>query len=260
MSVRRAIKKTIEYAQNFGSHINIDEIKKRLISKKIYSESLLENEILKLSWQNKKNKWKKIKVIKAKKLAFLIKNKFSDILFLGISGSVASGHPKKEDDIDILVITKSYTLWKNRFFLRWWIFKNRIPHRSFGGVEVKDQFCFNLWLDEHHLKIPKERQNLRNAMDLILLKPLINKNYTYEKFILENKWVKRYVATGYSKKVSDLPAGQASARYQMSDKTKTKKKILNQISNCLYFWPQYWYMKPKITKEKIGLHWAFFHK
>ena len=253
MSLELAVKKTIDYANRFGSHINVDEIKKRLISKKIYSEQTIDKEISKLNWKNKKNKWKNIKIIKAKKLASLVKNKFKDVLFLGISGSVACAHPKKNDDIDLLIITKADTLWKNRFLLRWWIYKNKIPHRKFNKTESTDQFCFNLWLDEAYLEIPKNKQNLKNAIDLLLLKPLINKQNTYDKFILSNSWAKQFVATGYSKKISDV-------RYQMSDITKTKKNILSQISNCLYFWPQYWYMKPKISKEKIGLHQAFFHR
>jgi len=253
MSVKSAVKRTIEYANNFGSHININEIKKRLISKKIYSEEIIGEEISKLNWKNKKNKWEKIKITKAKKLALKLKNKFKEILFLGISGSVATGHPKKNDDIDILVITKANTLWKNRFFLRWWMYKNNIPHRKYNKKELKDQFCFNLWLDENYLQIPKNQQNLKNAIDLLILKPLINKKHTYEKFVLGNVWAKKFVATGYSKKMSDV-------RCQISDNTKNKNNVLSQISNWCYFWPQYWYMKPKMFKEKVGLYQAFFHR
>lgn len=251
MGVNFAVKKTIEYANNFESHINVNEIKKRLISKKIYSEEMIEKEISKLRWKNKKNKWEKIKIIKAEKLASLIKNKFGEILFLGISGSVAAAHPKKNDDIDILIITKANTLWKNRFFLRWWIYKNKIPHRKFNQTESKDQFCFNLWLDENNLLIPKNRQNLNNAIDLLLLKPLINKKNTYEKFIVINGWANKFVATPYNR---------LSARQIVSSSDKIENNFLDKMINYLYFWPQYWYMKPKIFKEKVGLYQAFFHR
>jgi len=36
------------------------------------------------------------------------------------------------------------------------------------------------------------------------------------------------------------------------------QKILTQLEN-LAFRFQYWYMKPKITREQIGKHFAFFH-
>lgn len=252
MSIKLAIKKTINYAKKFKSHINNVEIQKRLISKNIYPINLIEKEVSKLNLKNKKNKWKIKKINKAKKLAILIGKKFEGILFLGISGSVATGHPKENDDIDIFIISKSNTLWKNRFFLRWWIFKNKIPHRKFNKTESKNQFCFNLWLDENYLNIPKSRQNLKNATDLILLKPLINKNNTYEKLLLTNSWASKFVATPYENKISNF-------QFLISNEKQKINKI-DKIINYLYFWPQYLYMRPKILKEKIGLYQAFFHR
>ena len=89
-------------------------------------------------------------------------------------------------------------------YLRIYIWWQKIPHRKFGKLEKKDEFCFNLWLDENYLEIPKKRQNLKNAIDLIMLKPLINKRNTYKKFILSNVWAKKFVATGYNKKISNF--------------------------------------------------------
>lgn len=253
MTVRTAVMKTIGYAESFGSHINTNEIKERLISNKIYSTATVEKEISKLKWTNKENKWVKDKIIKAKKLALRVKNEFGGILFLGITGSVASGHPKKSDDIDILIITKSNTLWKNRLLLRWWMYKNGIPHRKYNKKESKDQFCFNLWLDENYLKIPKNKQDLKNAVDLLMLIPLINKNSVYENFLLTNSWTKKFVATGYEFKIK---------KYLVSN-VKNKQinnNLLKKITNWMYFLPQYFYMKPKIFREKVSLYQAFFHQ
>ncbi len=72
-----------------------------------------------------------------------------------------------------------------------------------------------------------------------------------EKFILENDWAKKWVATGYNEKISNV-------KYQTLN-IKEKNIFFNVIVNWLIFWPQYWYMKKKIKKEKIGLHEAFFH-
>jgi len=247
MSLEKAIRKTVEYAAKFESNINRKEIGQRLISKKVFLKKEIEDGINKIEIKNKKNKWKYIKFKKAKDLADLIGVRFKDILFLGISGSVASGHPKKNDDIDILIITKADTLWKNRLGLRWWIYKNKIPHRGFNKKEVADQFCFNLWLDERSLTLPQNKQNLKNAVDLILLKPLINKNKTYEKFMGQNSWAKNFVAVGYTRK--------------KKEKLKIKKNnFWNEITNWIWFWPQYVYMRRKIDQEKVDLHRAFFHR
>lgn len=36
------------------------------------------------------------------------------------------------------------------------------------------------------------------------------------------------------------------------------QKILTQLENLAYRW-QRWYMKPKLTTERVGRHYAFFH-
>lgn len=252
MGLKMAVKKTIKYAAKFESYVNKREIKERLISKKIYSEEEIRRVLKELSWKNKRNEWYESKLNKAKNLAEKIKVDFGEILFLGVSGSVASGHPKKDDDIDLLIITKANKLWKNRLKLRWWMFKKGIPHRKYEQKEEGDEFCFNLWLDENYLLLPSNRQNLKNSIDLILLKPLINKESVYEKFILANSWAKKWVATPYFDKIQDI-------RSEILDK-KVKQNIFDKVMNYLYFGPQYGYMRLKIKGETIGLHQAFFHR
>jgi hypothetical protein len=252
MSIKGAVKDTIDYAAKFGSCINKKEIEERLISKKHFSKEEIIEVIKNLSCKERKNSYYKEKIYKAEVLANKIGRKFKDILFLGISGSVASGHPKKNDDIDILVITKSNKLWMTRLWLRWWIYKNQIPHRKYGEGQKKNDFCFNLWLDENSLLLPKSKQNLKNAVDLILLKPLVNRNRVYERFITANSWAKKWVATPYVNKTKDLRLKEQGL--------KIRQNNFDKVMNHLYFWPQYWYMRGKIKKEKVSLYWAFFHQ
>lgn len=252
MSLKKAVKNTIEYAAKFESHINKKEIKERLISKNVYSEEEINKILNELNWKNKKNKWYQSKLNKTKVLAKQIEIDFKDILFLGISGSVAAKYPKKGDDIDLLIIAKSNKLWKTRLKLRWWIFKNQIPHRKYRAEEKENDFCFNLWLDESNLLLPENRRNLKNSVDLVLLKPLINRNKTYEKFLLINDWARKWVATPYFDKIQDI-------RSEILDK-KVKQNIFDKVMNYLYFWPQYGYMSLKIKEETVGLHQAFFHR
>ena len=251
MGLKEDVNRTIEYAAKFKSWVNDNEISERLISGKIYTNKELNQWKKDQTRINKRNKYYEIKLEKAKEMAKKIELNFKDILFLGISGSVASGHPKRDDDIDFFVITRSNKLWKNRLKIRWWVYINKIPHRKYNRSEKKDEFCFNLWLDEKHLLIPKTKQNLKNSVDLVLVKPLINKNNTYEKFLLANNWVKKWVATPYFNKVQDV-------RSNILDK-KVEQNNFDKVMNYLYFWPQYWYMKNKIGKELISLHQAFFH-
>lgn len=253
MKLDLAVRRTIEYAGKFRSHINKKEIGERLISKDTFSSEEMAAFIEKMNWKDKKNKWYENKMQKAVGLSKEIDKNFKDILFLGVSGSVASGHPKKDDDIDIFIITKLNKLWKMRLILRWWIFKNKIPHRKYSQAEKKDEFCFNLWLDESELEIRKDKQNLKNGIDLILLRPLINKNQTYQKLLKENSWVKKYSFMGYERLIKKFKVKEINGL----KKDESKYEL---ITNYLYFLPQYWYMKNKIESEKISLHQAFFHR
>jgi predicted nucleotidyltransferase len=252
MSISESIKRTIKYSQKYGGELTDEQLFERLIGNKIYTREEISN--VKFPISNKKNIYKKEKLEKARELARLIEKNFKNILFLGITGSVAAGYPKKNDDIDIMIITKENRLWITRLELRLFVGLNKIPHRKFGKKGTKDEFCFNLWLDESSLKIRKEKRNLKNAIDLILTKPLTNKEKTYEKFIFSNDWAKKYVATGYSlKKHSPAYGGTSLDRV-------TVKNIWDKVVNWLVFWPQFWYMKKKIRREKVGLHEAFFHR
>ncbi len=250
MGINLAIKRTIKYAEKFGTYLNKDEIEERLLSKEIFSKKIINQRTKNIN--DKKDEYYKQKIEKARKTAKRIEESFKNILFLGVSGSVASGHPKEDSDIDFLVITKKNRLWRTRLSLRWWVWRNKIPHRKYGRKETKDEFCFNLWLDESSILLPKNRQNLRNSVDLILLKPLINRNEIYEKFIIINDWAKKWVATPYENKIKKIDSKKLNFQ--------TKQSTFDKLINNLYFWPQYWYMKGKIKKEKIGLHEAFFHR
>ncbi|MDD2483079.1 MAG: hypothetical protein PHE32_00105 [Candidatus Shapirobacteria bacterium] len=254
MSILASVKKTIAYAKKYGGNLTEEQLFERLIDDKAYTKEEINKFIELLSYKvikSGKNKILEEKIKKAKELAKLIDKQFKDILFLGITGSVAADYPKKDDDIDIIIITKVNKLWITRLKLRFFIIINKIPHRKFEKKEKRDEFCFNLWLDEKSLEIKNEKQNLRNAMDLILVKTLINKEGTYEKFIKTNNWAKKYVATGYNNKLLDCQI------VRLSD--KTKNNLVDEMVNWLVFWPQFWYMKKRIKNEKISLHQAFFH-
>ena len=254
MKLEQIIKKTLEYGQKFGGQLTKKQLFERLIGDQIYKKEevykFIEQTLRPAGTSLDREVFLEEKLKKAKELAKLIEKQFKDILMIGITGSVAAGYPKKNDDIDIMIITKINKLWINRFKLRFFIFFNKIPHRKYGQKENKDEFCFNLWMDEEALKLPKSRKNLRNAMDLILMKPIINRNKTYEKFIMANIWAKKWVATGYSGLIN---------RSSIIDRRENKNNYLDKVVNWLVFCPQFWYMKKRIKKENVGLHEAFFH-
>lgn len=257
------ILKTIEYGRKFGTEYRDEEITERLISDKKYSDQeviLKLREIKRPEIGQINNKILSDKVDKAKRLGELLAERFPDILMVGITGSVAAGYPKKNEDIDLMIITKKDSLWITRLGVKIWTRINNIPRRKYGIRQKKDDFCFNLWLEEESLKLPVNRQGLRNAMDLILMKPIVNKNKIYEKFIGGNEWVKKYVANGYGKLIFNfkfLP--KRILQSSIISNEKQKNNILKKIINRTVFELQYFYMKRKFTGETVDLKRAFFH-
>lgn len=233
----KAIEKTKKYGEKYGGWTD-EQIKNRLISARKFEILESKSEIVD---ENYKNKLRLAKEFINKYLKNIQK-----VLMVGVTGSVAAENPKKNDDIDLMIIIKRNCLWliRLRIFIIFWLY--RIPHRT-----KKNNICINLWLDEEALTIPKNKQNLKNAMDLILMKPLLNKKKTYEKFILANKWAKKYVRNGYEMKTKNF-------NFKIFNK-KIKNNYWEKIINLVMFRAQYWYMKKKINKELVDKHRAFFH-
>lgn len=199
--------------------------------------------------RKKREKWSEEKLILAQKVAEKI-GRLPGIKTVGVTGALSVHNAKEDDDIDLLIISSADSLWLTRLLILLLAPVLGIKRRKPKDKNIKDKICLNLFLDESHLKI--EPENLFLAHEICQVRPLINKDKTYEKFLWGNRWIKKY-----------LPNAIKITSYQ--DNKLTKKSL---IANCqllitflnkLAFSFQYQYMKPKMTKEKISLHQAFFH-
>lgn len=132
------------------------------------------------------NSQKKIKKITGylKLLAF-----FPPIKLVGLSGTVAMMNARKDDDIDLFIITANNRLWTGRFIAL--ILAQFLSIRRKRGLSkrVKDKVCLNLFFDQKNLSVPGFKKTGYVAHEILQMKPLVNKNQTYEKFIKANKWV-----------------------------------------------------------------------
>lgn len=243
MSLESAIKATKNYAKKYGCSLTWEECKERMIGSQVYQLSDLSFQFKK----SNKNKYYKKKLNLAKDLVNNHLSKFEDILMVGVTGSVASKYPKRNDDIDLLIVTKANCLWTTRLKIKIYLVINRIKHRKFEEKHEKNKFCFNMWLDEIALEIPPSKRLLKNAVDMVLMIPLLNRDNSYQKFLNRNYWAKEFVATPYCNKLS-VVSRQLSVE-------KKEPSIINWIA----YWGQYWYMKSKISNEIIDIHRAFFH-
>lgn len=196
----------------------------------------------------KKEKYSSIKINKAKKAAKVF-SYFPWVRMIAISGNVAMNNAFKEDDIDLMIITKNKRLWLTRLiivsFLKLFGLRPVLGENKKNRV-LENKLCVNLWLDQSSLKI--KQKNVFTAHEILALKPILNKNKTYERFIWFNSWAFSYWPNVLSK-----------PQEKFSKQIKTKKPFWDKLNKIAYK-AQVSYMKPKIKNEKIGLHFAFFHR
>lgn len=259
MQIKTAIKKTIAYAKKYDLYLNENQIWGRLVGPSIFSKKEILRAISKMGIKTGKgrNKETKKKERVGRRLAKMISKNDGDLLLVGLTGSVAAENCKKGDDIDMLIVTRKNRLWKSRLKLKWFLKKNRIPCRAYGVTEGKDDFCFNMWLEEDRLELPREKRTEKSAVDLILMKPLIDKDDIYEKFMKKNRWAKRWVATPYEKR---LEIKGEKLKQEKIAETKGKLDGWSHLINCLAFGVQYVFMWPKIEGEKVNKKRVFFHQ
>lgn len=164
---------------------------------------------------------------------------------IAVTGALAMENAADENDIDLLIITKKGRLWTSRFLVYFVLCTLRFALRRPKDKQQKDKLCLNMWLDEGALSWDWHDRNIYTAHEIAQIKPLLNKDKTYEKFIAKNAWIHDYWPNAVKIK-NYLPCRQAG---------NSKFKIIEHIAYKL----QLWYMKPKITREVVTPHKALFH-
>lgn len=170
--------------------------------------------------------------------------KISFIQAIFVTGSLAMNNCKKSDDIDFMIVTSPNTLWLTRFVVMLLFARNR----RFPGQKIApDKICTNLWVDTNNLNI--KDKNLYHAHEILQAKCIFDRGGVQYQFLKQNSWVREYLPNAYDETFKNL-------------KLKNLKLIKNlklKIVNYILFVLQYLYMKPKMTTERVGLGYAFFH-
>jgi len=262
-----SIKQTLLYSQLFSFPLRKKELYNRLITPPSVSFPIFKQKLKTLIKQGKiktlknyyflpgrektVNKREQLtknypeKYQKVKKAAQAIAQ-IPQVSFIGLTGNLALGIAQVKDDLDLMIITKPNSLWLTRFkvycLLKTKGKKEGLSVRKPKSKESSDQLCLNLFLDSTDLALKKSKQNLFAAYQIALIKPLINKNQTFENFLSANYWVLKYLPHAF------LP----------QKITLLKKKRINPF-NHLCFFLQKTYMKGKQSQETVSLTQAFFH-
>ncbi len=161
-----------------------------------------------------KNKYVDDKVLIAKeKLKYVLL--FKLVKFVGISGSVSAGFPKREDDIDLFVVVRDGSMWLYRAVIS---FRNIFHHsiRTKRTKDVSDKLCLNLICEERGLQFESD---IFNFHELMYLYPIYNEkylNYIYS----QNQWL----VTKYNVKKENL-----ESRIQSEKQSSIFVRSLNAI-------------------------------
>jgi predicted nucleotidyltransferase len=189
---------------------------------------------------------KKMKIAKAasKVLSFV-----PGVRMVGVTGSLAMENSAEESDLDLMIITKKGMLWTTRMFAYMVIHAFGFSARKPNDLRQKDKLCLNMWLDESDL-VWHER-NLYTAHEIAQIVPIVNKNQTYERFLIKNKWIRDFWPNAV--RVKNFTAKRVT---QLKIKNSTSTTSL--LENIAYRF-QYSYMKNRISREVVTPTRAIFH-
>jgi len=199
---------TLAYADIFDYPLTASEIWRFLISRRLVSSRQLAPLLKKLvskrgfyflsgrqmivGKRQQRQEWSRPKLKIARRTAWWLRL-LPTIKMVAVSGALAMENTSENDDIDLLIVSGAGRLWLTRLLtvlLVELVARRRRP----GDRQAKDKICLNMFLDERHLAMPENERNLYTAHEVCQLKLLWDRSQTYQRFISQNQWVKKYLA------------------------------------------------------------------
>ena len=199
-----AIKNTLKYRAIFKYPLSFFQLQTYLICKKGFDYEFLKKTVRKLHKKNFiKAKDERFSLPNLKPFSWDLRAKYSQeqlqnaqpvfkalesipwIKLLAVTGSVAAFNADKDDDIDIFVITQKKRLWLTRFFVVL-ILKALNKYRTENSPQGK--ICPNILIDETNMEWQQDKRNIYTAHEIVMMRPIINRDNTYFKFLKKNHW------------------------------------------------------------------------
>jgi predicted nucleotidyltransferase len=221
--------------------ISIDETTLFVYKKGLFYLAGREGLVLRRTMRKRASK-KKLEIAKA---ASRLLSKIPTVKAACITGALAMGNADEDSDIDLMVITKKGTLWVTRLISLLALKMFGFDVRRFGQKNEKDKLCLNIWLDETSLAWVKERRSIYSAHEISQVKPLVNKDGTFDRFLQENSWIKDYWPN----------AAQTRGEAGKVDPRTSFFTLFENIARKF----QFKYMEGKRTREVVTKKRALFH-
>jgi len=264
MTLERAIVATLTYSDHFYFPLTLSELQSRLIKTRVVSKQALLTSINKMLKSNligktedfyhlptksknvslrlKNQKISEISIKKAESLAKKL-SKVPGILAIYLTGSLAVLNSPVSGDIDLMIITRPNKLWITRILLT--LYTELLGLRRHPrSQEASGKVCLNLYLTPDSYQLPKSKQSLYTAYELIQAVPLYDPSGTHSHLFSANSWIKDFLPN------YPLP--------KLSQQNRCKKDNFDPLESLAYAL-QLRYMRKKITREYITRDSAFFH-
>lgn len=247
--IQDSILKTLIYHNIFDYSPSECEITRYLIGYKCLDNQILQEELQKIAkiytrkGNNDKEKKNTLAWSLLNKTHFLTQflAKIPTIQLIGVSGDTAALNAKKNSDIDLMVICQNQTAWLTRSFilLLLSLLRQRVNLQKPNHLNT-GKFCLNMMLEDHPSSLQTIHQDLYTAMEIAHLKILLNRNQTYQRFLLANNWTKKYLPNFWTitkhewelRNVKTPAYAKASAGKQKS-KIKTTTQNQKNANNLL---------------------------
>jgi len=107
---------------------------------------------------------------------------------IAIVNSLSMYATHQDSDIDLFIITRPHMLWFVRFFVTLVLWHGRVWRRN---DDVAGNFCLSFFITTEAMDLSKIaiENDIYLYYWIYYLKPLYNRNNTYEKFIEVNSWI-----------------------------------------------------------------------
>jgi len=157
-------------------------------------EKLVDIRELRQTWQDEK--WEIAKHT-AKWLSV-----FPTVQLVGVTGGLAMNNAKKEDDIDLFLVTAAGTIWITRFMVTIWL--NILGlRRKPNEVNVTNKVCLNMFVAPRGLAVPVGEHDCFAAHEVLQMKPLWAQKGSYRKFLFANEWSKTYLPRAWGMRLTE---------------------------------------------------------
>lgn len=247
------------YADVFNYPLTKEEVKKfaikvppkKFIQLKIDQKSgfyFLKGRNKLIPLRKKRALYSKEKLSIAKNAANFLQN-IPTIQMIAVTGALAMNNCDKEDDIDLLIISKTGTVWTTRFFsifLLELLGKRRRPN----DTQSSNKICMNMFLDENHLMVPEKEQDIFAAHEVAQIKILWSRGEVEERFCEENRWVKKFLSN-YKLKITNY---EKNTKYNIQNTKYSLRFFENMLMKI-----QLNYMKNRRTHEVVKDGYLRFH-